>query len=211
MIIGVVERDLLERCGLAQILSEHGREVVAVHGSVAAMLEDAPPRSLDVLVADVRSYREHARLCSGLARSVLVLSSSVDETLAAEVLSGQTLGVLLRPISSPQALLGAIDSLAAGAPKLDLGLVRVLLAAERLPVAIDGLSGRRHEVLRLVAAGYTDRAIADKLFVSVKTIQADVHSIFVKLRIPNGEHVNRRVHATLAWHQRHTPRPGDAT
>jgi DNA-binding NarL/FixJ family response regulator len=64
--------------------------------------------------------------------------------------------------------------------------------------AIDthGLSARELEVLRLVASGKTNKAIAGELFLSEKTVDRHVSNIFVKLN------VSSRASAT-AWAYRH--------
>jgi DNA-binding NarL/FixJ family response regulator len=46
-----------------------------------------------------------------------------------------------------------------------------------------GLTARETEVLKLVAKGYTYREIADKLFISVKTVQNHVQNILTKLQL----------------------------
>jgi DNA-binding CsgD family transcriptional regulator len=55
-------------------------------------------------------------------------------------------------------------------------------AAPRLPA---GLSEREAEVLRLVAAGRTNREIAESLFISEKTVANHLTSIFAKIGVEN--------------------------
>jgi DNA-binding NarL/FixJ family response regulator len=54
-------------------------------------------------------------------------------------------------------------------------------------------------VLTLIAQGLTDRAIAQRLFVTEKTAQAHAQAIFRKLDLPQGPRDNRRVHAVLEF------------
>ena len=61
----------------------------------------------------------------------------------------------------------------------------------------DGLTAREVEVLRLLATGISNRAIATKLFVSEKTVATHVSSILHKLQLPS------RAAATAYAHQRH--------
>ncbi len=55
----------------------------------------------------------------------------------------------------------------------------------RTPVYPDGLSQREVEVLRLIAAGKTDREIADELFVSARTVGYHVGNILNKTTSSN--------------------------
>jgi DNA-binding NarL/FixJ family response regulator len=54
-------------------------------------------------------------------------------------------------------------------------------------------------MLQLVAEGRTDRGIAEALFVTRKTVEAHVRSIFSRLDLPAASTENRRVHAVLKY------------
>ena len=56
-------------------------------------------------------------------------------------------------------------------------------AVDAAPAAAGGLSPREVEVLRLVAAGLTNRAIADALTISERTVDRHVSNIFTKLEV----------------------------
>jgi DNA-binding NarL/FixJ family response regulator len=60
------------------------------------------------------------------------------------------------------------------------------------------LTEREREVLALMAAGLTDRGIAERLWVTPKTVETHVRHILCKLALPNGSAHNRRVRAVLA-------------
>ena len=61
------------------------------------------------------------------------------------------------------------------------------------------LTSRELEVLALIAEGRTDRGIAKELYVTPKTVEAHVRSIFRKLDLPTDSTENRRVHAVLTF------------
>lgn len=61
------------------------------------------------------------------------------------------------------------------------------------------LSVRELDVLKLLACGMTNAAIATVLYLSERTVDAHVRSIFVKLDLQPHSSRNRRVLATLAW------------
>jgi DNA-binding CsgD family transcriptional regulator len=103
-------------------------------------------------------------------------------------------------------------------PSLDPELVRSAEAAARLafenarmhaelkarietkPKPLAGLTPRELEVLALIADGRTDRGIARELYVTPKTVEAHIRSIFRKLDLPADAALeNRRVHAVLAF------------
>jgi len=70
---------------------------------------------------------------------------------------------------------------------------------------LDELTPRELEVLALIAEGRTDRGIAKELYVTPKTVEAHVRSIFRKLDLPRAETENRRVHAVLTFLAARTP------
>ena len=63
----------------------------------------------------------------------------------------------------------------------ELGALPELAAIELRPKTVSGLSAREVEVLRLVAAGKSNRAIASHLVISEKTVARHVSNIFTKL------------------------------
>jgi DNA-binding NarL/FixJ family response regulator len=61
------------------------------------------------------------------------------------------------------------------------------------------LSLRERELLRLMAAGYSNAGIASELYLAPKTVEAHVRSIFRKLNLPQGDQAHRRVCAVLLY------------
>jgi DNA-binding NarL/FixJ family response regulator len=64
---------------------------------------------------------------------------------------------------------------------------------------LDDLSPRELEVLTLMAAGRSNRAIGEKLGVELKTVETHVSRVFTKLGLNEDRHENRRVLAVLAF------------
>jgi DNA-binding CsgD family transcriptional regulator len=81
---------------------------------------------------------------------------------------------------------------------------RALREEEPLP-NMEHLTPREIEVLALLAEGKTDRGIAQELYVTPKTVEAHVRSIFRKLELPADSAQNRRVHAVLTYLRARTP------
>jgi DNA-binding NarL/FixJ family response regulator len=61
------------------------------------------------------------------------------------------------------------------------------------------LTEREREILALIAQGNSNAAIAERLVLSVRTVEAHVRNIFLELRIPETSDDNRRVHAVLTY------------
>jgi DNA-binding NarL/FixJ family response regulator len=82
---------------------------------------------------------------------------------------------------------------------------RRALRKETPPANLEQLTPRELEVLALIAEGRTDRGIAKVLYVTPKTVEAHVRSIFRKLDLPANPTENRRVHAVLSYMRSRTP------
>jgi DNA-binding NarL/FixJ family response regulator len=94
------------------------------------------------------------------------------------------------------ALLDDPELVEAAAAAARLALARETAGA---PAPLDELTAREREVLALIAAGRTDRGIAQELYVTQKTVEAHVRSIFRKLDLPADPTQNKRVHAALRY------------
>jgi DNA-binding NarL/FixJ family response regulator len=87
---------------------------------------------------------------------------------------------------------------------------RALRSGAPLP-RLEELTPRELEVLALIAEGRTDRGIAKELYVTPKTVEAHVRSIFRKLDLPRAETENRRVHAVLTFLGTRSPLDSERT
>jgi DNA-binding CsgD family transcriptional regulator len=94
---------------------------------------------------------------------------------------------------------GAAARLSLENARLQAKLHSVVDEPASVPEALAGLTSRELEVLALLAEGRTDRGIAQALYVTPKTVEAHVRSIFRKLGLPSETTENRRVHAVLAF------------
>ena len=123
---------------------------------------------------------------SGVA-VMLLIASERDDTILAALRAGA--GAVLSKDTEPTQLLRAVEALTQGEALLSPGLTRRLmaeLASRPRPSApgselIDELTAREHEVLGLVALGFTNEEIADRLTVSVATVKTHVNRAMVKL------------------------------
>jgi DNA-binding NarL/FixJ family response regulator len=67
------------------------------------------------------------------------------------------------------------------------------------PALAGVLTPREREVLALAAEGLTDAAIAERLYVVRRTVEAHLGRVFEKLELPAGRSQNRRVHAVRRY------------
>ena len=116
-------------------------------------------------------------------REALVLWRELDapyEAATTRALIGVACGVL----GDPEAAELELD--AARKTFTELGAVVEAAAISRARSANSGgLSAREVEVIRLLASGKSNRAIADQLFISEKTVARHLSNIFTKLDVPS--------------------------
>ena len=122
---------------------------------------------------------------------ILVLSASGEEADVLEAVKSGASGYLVKSATSDE-IVDAVRRVAAGEPVFTSGLAGLVLHEFRRvsdPEAAGSgsgapvLTGRENEVLRLVAKGYTYREIAERLFISEKTVQNHVRNILTKLHL----------------------------
>jgi DNA-binding CsgD family transcriptional regulator len=94
---------------------------------------------------------------------------------------------------------GAAARLALENARLQAKLRSHVAEPASVPAALAELTARELEVLALIAEGRTDRGIAQALYVTPKTVESHVRSIFRKLGLPSDTTENRRVHAVLTF------------
>jgi serine/threonine-protein kinase len=206
----IAEDTALFRQGLARLLAEGGIEVAGEAGDAKQLLELVEEERPDAVVVDIRmppTYTDEGLVAAAAIRErhpevgVLVLSQYVEASYALRLIDGSEggCGYLLKDrVLDGGELASGLERVAAGETVVDHELVTQLLARRRQPDPIDELTGREQEVLALMAEGLTDRGIAERLWVTPKTVETHVRHILRKLDLPNGSAHNRRVHAVLA-------------
>jgi DNA-binding NarL/FixJ family response regulator len=200
---------VLLREGLIRLLEEAGHEVVASIGDAESLIEAVAEHRPEVAVVDVRMPPTHSDegLRAALeirarwpAVGVLVLSQYVEKTYAAKLLSEATegMGYLLKDrVSEVADFLGSLERIRAGGTVIDPEVVRQLLARTTRVDPLRTLSERESQVLRQLAEGFTNAAIATNLHVSLSTVEKHVNAIFDKLDLPVTPAYSRRVLAIL--------------
>lgn len=155
---------------------------------VALAVELQPDVTLvDLIMPGIDGVETTRRLKRAVpsTRVVVLTSFSEDSRVVAAVRAGAT-SYLLKDISPPE-LVQAVRAAQRNASVIDPNVARRLAAestaaAETAP-GPDALTPRELEVLRLVARGYANRAIADALFISEKTTKTHISNILAKLQL----------------------------
>jgi DNA-binding NarL/FixJ family response regulator len=147
----------------------------------------------DVVVLDIRMPRGdgldvlRAIEAGGLLTRVVLLTAARGEDQLVEALRLGVGGVVLKEMA-PQLLVEAIREVHAGRRWLDKGsmdraLERLLQREESTQAAAETLTPRELEIVRMVASGLRNRAIAEKLFISEGTVKIHLHNIYQKIAV----------------------------
>ena len=206
----IADDDVLLREGIASLLTEAGYSVVGQAGDGAELISLVREHRPDVVIVDIRMPPDHAteglRAAQAIREempdiAILVLSAYVEVKHATTLLaSGQRSGYLLKSrVANIDEFLESVDRLIRGGSVVDPSLVVELLAARTVEDPLEGLTAREREVLMLMAEGRTNAGIARRLWVTEGTVEKHVHSIFVKLRLPETNDDHRRVLAVVAF------------
>ncbi len=211
MRVVLAEDSVLLRDGLVRLLSASGYEVVAATGTLDDLLEAVNRHTPDVVITDIRMPPTHSdeglRAAEQIRRdhpgvSVLVLSQYVEPRYAAELLHsrGGGIGYLLKDrITEIDEFLDTLRRIASGGSVIDHEVVSQLMKRHALRANLERLTEREREVLSLMAQGRSNAAISKQLFLSAKTVETHISSVFSKLGLEAAPEDHRRVLAVLEW------------
>ncbi|MEY2515094.1 MAG: hypothetical protein QOJ89_2452 [bacterium] len=206
----LVDDAALVREGIARLLTETGTEVVAQLPDTTDLLTSVRRLRPHVVILDVRlppTYTvEGLRAAVQLKRErpglgVLVLSQHVETRHAVDLLTAgyAGLGYLLKErVTHPAQLVDAVSRVAAGGTAVDPEIVRTVLNTQRASDPLASLTNRERDVLTLVAEGHSNDTIAERLFLTTRTVETHMTAIFRKLGLPAESGTHRRVLAVLA-------------
>jgi DNA-binding NarL/FixJ family response regulator len=210
--VAVADDAVILREGLARLLQEAGFEVVGLAGDADELLALVESSQPDVAVIDIRMPPTHTdeglRAANTIrqrwpAIGILVLSQHVNPRYAIELLSAGTDGVgylLKERVSDLGELSSSLNRVGEGGSVLDPAVVDQLVGRTR-PGSdpLEHLTGREREVLAQMAEGRSNKAIAERLFVTEHTVEKHVKSIFGTLRLPPSPDDHRRVLAVITY------------
>ena len=206
----LADDDVLLREGLASLLERSGFDVVGQCGQSSELLALVREHRPELAIIDIRMPPTHTREGLDAAEvirdempetAILVLSAYVQVEQATDLLaSGERSGYLLKSrVSDVDEFIDTVGRIVKGASVVDPTLVQELVAARRAHDPLEELTAREREVLALMAEGRSNAGIAHQLWVTEGTVEKHVHSILMKLPLPETEDDHRRVLAVITF------------
>jgi DNA-binding NarL/FixJ family response regulator len=201
--VGIVEDNNKIREGLAAIIDgSDGFRCKAKFANAEEALKQLPKENPDVVLMDINLPGMSGIECVVKLKEILpevqIMMLTVyedNETIFKSLIAGATGYILKR--TPPVELLEAIKELnGGGSPMSDQIARKVVQAFQQMGISskeTENLSERESEILSYLSKGYHDKEIADRLFLSVKTVRTHLRNIYKKL------HVRSRTEAVLKY------------
>ena len=210
----IAEDNYLVREGTRRLLEDSGDvDVIAAVGTAEELLDAVKRLRPHAVVTDIRMppghhmegiEAAHAIRAAHPEVGVVVLSQYAQEAYAFELLKNGTGGLayLLKDrVGDLDELLRALREVCAGRSVIDPEVVEALVArrARLADSPVARLTPRELDVLRAMAQGKTNSAIAVGLFLSESAVEKHINAIFTKLGLTAEPEVHRRVAAVLTY------------
>jgi len=201
----------LMREGLARLLDDADFEVVGKAGDAEELMRLVERRSPDVALVDIKmppTHTDEGLVAAGRIRQrfpetgVLVLSQHLEPRYAVRLLEEAPGGVgylLKEHVGRIAELEDALRRVAGGECVVDRAVVDELVSRRGARDPLEELSEREREILGLMAEGRSNQGICEKLFLSPKTVETHIRSLFGKLGLLEAPQDNRRVLAVLTY------------
>jgi DNA-binding NarL/FixJ family response regulator len=210
----IAEDDYLVREGVRRLLDTRDDvEVAAVCEDLESLLAAVEAEQPDVVLTDIRmppgGTDEGIQAATRLRETnpevgVVVVSQYATPSYALALLEGgseRRAYLLKERVKDLEQLVGAIRSVAEGGSVMDPKVVDALVAdsarAEESP--LNQLTPRERDVLREMAEGKNNAAIAESLFLTERSVEKVIHSIFLKLGLRWEQAVHKRVRAVVLY------------
>ena len=206
----IAEDTALLREGLIRLLTEAGHDVVATAGDEGGLLQIIREGPVpEVALLDIRlpptQTDEGSRAALVLREThpqvgILMLSQHIEARHALRMMSvhPRGFGYLLKDrVLDIDELLAAIERVAAGGFAVDPDVITQLMGRAQTREVLHRLTAREHDVIDLVAQGYSNAAISRRLRLAPKTVENHVSNLFAKLDLGDSPDEHRRVRAVL--------------
>jgi DNA-binding NarL/FixJ family response regulator len=210
----IADDHLLVREGVRRLLeADPDIEVAAVCSDLDSLLNAVEAEHPDVVVTDIRmppgNSDEGIQAADRLRTTdpnvgVVVLSQYATPSYALALLEGGSAGrsyLLKERIQDPGELASAIRAVASGGSVIDPKVVEALVSEDARGEGspLKSLTDRERDVLREMAAGKSNAAIGESLFLAERSVEKVIHAIFLKLGITWEPSVNKRVKAVILY------------
>lgn len=208
MRIVIGEDSTLFREGLASLLADAGHQIVAKAADAPGLVKAVHDTGPDLAIIDIRmppdSTDDGARAARVIRAAfpelgIVLLSQHIETRHSVELVTAGRFGYLLKDrVLDVDDFLDALQRVAAGGSALDPEVVSRLINARNTDDPLAALTSREKQVLGLIAEGRTNVGIARRLWLTERTVETHISSIFAKLNLHAGEEDHRRVLAVLA-------------
>jgi DNA-binding NarL/FixJ family response regulator len=202
---------MLTREGIVRLLRDAEIDVVAEAENADDLLRHVRLARPDAAIVDIRmppTHTDEGLVAAQQIRTdhptvgVLVLSQYVEPSYALRLLEEhpERVGYLLKErVFDVAVLVDALRRIVDGETVVDPTIVSRLVGRGRRIDPLAALTAREREVLELVAEGLSNKAIAARLYVTERTVEAHSKQIFLKLGLQTSPDSHRRVLAVLAY------------
>ena len=211
MRVVVADDVMLTRAGITRLLRDAGVDVVGEATDGDSLLREVTRTRPDVAVIDIRmppTHTDEGLVAAQTIRAqhpdvgVLVLSQYLEPVFAMRLIEDnpERSGYLLKErVFDVAILLDALRRIDEGDTVVDPIIVSRLVGSRHRHGPLATLTPREQEVLAMVAEGLSNRAIADRIYLSERTVEAHVTQIFQKLQLPDTPDRHRRVQAVVTY------------
>jgi DNA-binding NarL/FixJ family response regulator len=210
----LAEDQYIVREGIRRLLeTQPDVEIAAVCDDLDSLLAAVEAEEPDVVVTDIRmppgNADEGIQAAEWLREThpdtgVVVLSQYATPSYALALLESGSAGrsyLLKERVQDVEQLVSAIRTVAEGGSVIDPKVVEALVAenARGEGSPIKQLTPRERDVLREMAAGKSNAAIGESLFLAERSVEKVIHSIFLKLGLTWETSVHKRVKAVILY------------
>ncbi|MFA6060846.1 MAG: response regulator transcription factor [Taibaiella sp.] len=193
--LAIVDDHVLIVQGLKHLLQQHNDIIIAdIYTSGQTLLEGLPQHQPDVLLMDIqlpdKSGNELVRILNKQYPNIKIIALTSMDTIfhIKDMMQHGCLGYVTKQ-AGPDVLIEAIRKVYKGEEFLEDGIkerwIQSMIKTDKENAKTTPLSRREKEILKLIASEHTNQEIADKLFLSQRTVESHRYSLLQKLNVKN--------------------------